>query len=252
MSCELADLTLEDEASFRHVGLYRELKRAMVDAKLRFLVARPESGVDRLDSVLLLNLAYWTPDAAAEVLVDDRLAADQLVHSAWHRLAHDALGSAARSADGLLFAEALASAFDVYLVGRLVGHAPESGFLETQVPAMRDAAEAAGLDEAGFERLLDRMVAEPESAFESLRQLLFDTTTALVAAPDLESAAVVLARAADHPMGALLHHYELPSWVLYARAYGSAVDPCDAVRALDRTLRSERDSLAWLERNWLS
>ncbi|MBM4356606.1 MAG: hypothetical protein FJ096_00695 [Deltaproteobacteria bacterium] len=247
----LAELTLVDEGSFRHVGLYRELKRKMTACDLRFLVPTAASRLDRPDAVTLLNLAFWSPDDVAEVLVDEVLTADQLAHNAWHRLAHDALGDHARTADGMLFAESIASAFDVYLVGRLVGHAPDSEFLETQVPAMHDAAEAAGLDDAAFEGLVARMQAEPERSFEELRQLLFDTATALVPAVDIHQAAAILASATSHPMAALLHHYELPTWVLYARAYGSSTTPCDAVRALDHELREATDSLALLEARWL-
>ncbi len=247
----LSELSIEDEGSFRHVGIYRELKQAMLARGMRFLIPNEGSGVESYESVLLLNLAFWSPDEAAEVLVDDRLTADQLAHNAWHRLAHVALGEHARTAEGLLLAECVASAFDVYAVGRLVGHAVESDFLETQVPAMRDAAEAAGLSQAGFEALLGRMVENPERAFEDLRQLLFDTTSALVAAPTVGRAAEILAANSKHPMAPLLHHYELPTWVLYARAYGTSQGPCEAVRAIDRELRAAVDPIAWLETHWI-
>lgn len=251
-SLGLDDLTLTDEGSYRHVGIYRELKQAMSARGLRFLVPTEGSGVDRYGSVLLLNLAFWQPEDVAEVLVDDVLAADQLAHNAWHRLAHAALGEHARTADAILLAESIASAFDLYLVGRLVGHAPDSEFLETQVPAMREAAENAGVDAAGFEAIVERAVANPEQAFEQLRQLLFDTSTALVRARGVEEAAAILAIAAKHPMGALLHHYELPTWVLYARAYASSAEPSDAVRTIDRELRGAADPIDWLERHWLA
>ena len=39
----------------------------------------------------------------------------------------------------LFFAESIASAFDVYLVGRLIGQRPDSDFLQTQLPIMREA-----------------------------------------------------------------------------------------------------------------
>lgn len=251
-SASLADLSIEDERSFHHVGLYRELKRAMVERDLRFLVAVPGGGVDRYEDTLLLNLAFWHPDEVSEVLVDELLTADQLAHNAWHRLANEHLEEHARTADGILFAESVASAFDVYLVGRLVGNAPDAEFLESQVPAMREAAEAAGLDEAGFAALVAWMQAEPERAFEELRQLLFDTTTALVAAHDIHHAAAVLEAQAKHRMAPLLHHYELPTWVLYARAYGTSRAPCEQVRSFDRELRGVSDPLALLEERWLA
>jgi len=250
-SVSLSDLDIEDERSFRHVGIYQSLKRAMVARGLTFLVPTEGSGIDRYESVLLLNLAFWSPDDVAEVLIDERLTADQLAHNAWHKLAHAALGEDARTAEGILFAECVASAFDVYSVGRLVGHAVDSDFLETQVPAMREAAENAGLDEEGFEALVARTIENPERAFEELRQLLFDTTTALVSAPGLTKAAEVLAAASSHPMAPLLHHYELPTWVLYARAYGTSQGRSETVRAMDRALREAADPMAWLEKHWV-
>ena len=68
--------------------------------------------------------------------------ADVVAHAAWHYLAARALAPAAGrslSVDALFLGEAIASAFDVYLVGRLLGHAPRSTFLETQVPAMAES-----------------------------------------------------------------------------------------------------------------
>ncbi len=251
----LADLTLEDERSFRHVGVYHELKRVFTAAAPTFCV--PATSALGPDAARVLNLALWRPGGVAEVLPDEHLTADQLAHNAWHLVAHGALGAHADAADGMLLAEAIASAFDVYLVGRLIGHGPDAEFLATQVPAMSDAAHAAGLDEAGFARLLERMAAEPERCFEELRALLFDTATALVGAAGasgmagLHAASEILGRAAAAPLGALVHHYELPTWVLHARAYATSLAPCEPVRAVDRALRGAEDAVAWLERAWL-
>jgi hypothetical protein len=56
-----------------------------------------------------------------------------------------------------------------------------------------------------------------------------------------------------HPFAALLHHYELSNWVLYARAYvGRAPGPDERVRAVDQALRAEGDALAWLTSEWLT
>lgn len=247
----LSELEIDDERSFRHVGIYQELRDAFAAMDGAFLVPHEGGPLAHYDAVSLLNLAFWNPDGVAEVLVEPRLTADQVAHNAWHALAHRALGRNARSADGMLLAEAVASAFDLYLVGRLIGHAPSSEFLETQVPAMCDAAMAAGLDEAGFEALLQQSAAEPERSFESLRQLLFDTATKLARARDADAAAEILAGAATHPMAPLLYHYELTTWVLYARAYATSVEPNPEVRALDEALRVAPDAIAWLEHHWL-
>jgi hypothetical protein len=241
----LADLTIEDERSLAHVAIYSDLKRWMMRRDVRFFVM--EGG--RTDHALLLNLAFWRPGEVAEVLRDDVITADQVAHNAWHALAADALGEAARSVAGLLLAESIASAFDIYLVGRLVGHAPESAFLATQVPAMAEAAFEAGLEEEAFEALLEEASREPEGSFESLRQLLFDAARELNDCSDVEAAREVLARFDEHPWSALLHHYELSTWVLFARCYGEGDDA--PALAVDGELRAASDSIAWLEGQWL-
>ncbi len=244
-------LTIEDEASFRHVGLYADLKKVLRIAKYPFKLM-PEASA-RWDHALLLSLTFWGADGG-DVLVDEHLPADVVAHVAWHHLAGKALGKPGvpLSADALFLGEAIASAFDVYLVGRLLAHSPQSEFLETQVPAMADAADAAGLDSAGFDALLQSMAADPERAFEDLRQLLFDVTTDLVACSDTEAALTVLSRHESRRFGALLHRYELSNWVLYARAYASAaLAPDPAVRAIDAKLREAEVALDWLTAAWV-
>ncbi|MCC6528280.1 MAG: hypothetical protein IT373_36890 [Polyangiaceae bacterium] len=258
---DLDGLDIDDEGSFRHVALYADLKRLVRAARLPFRVAAAEGPLAHWDAVLVLNHTQWTPAQAVEVLAEPRVPADVLCHRAWHYAAAEALGPHAYTADGLLLGEAVASAFDLYLVGRLLGHAPGSSFLESQVEAMRDAADAAGLDAEGFEALLARASAEPERAFESLRALLFDAATGLSAAADVDAAAEVLARAAARDHGPLLYHYELRNWVLFARAQARAsvpggsgarlADPTPEVRAIDAELRAAPDPIAWLDAHWL-
>ncbi|MCC6552591.1 MAG: hypothetical protein IT372_06140 [Polyangiaceae bacterium] len=254
----LDDLTIDDERSFRHVGLYADLKEVLRRDGYRFRV--PVSGAS-WDRVLFLNLTFWSPSDPADVLEGDHIAADVVAHVAWHHLTSRALcpgadpalaGAAPRlTADGLLLGEAIASAFDLYLVGRLLGHSPGSELLETQVPAMAEAAEAAGLAEEGFEALLGEIAADPERAFEDLRSLLFDVTTALVRCDSLTRAAELLDGFGGRRFAALLHHYELSTWILHARAHGASLDPDPAARDIDAALRAAPVSLDWLEARWL-
>jgi hypothetical protein len=117
---------------------------------------------------------------------------------------------------------------------------------------MAEVAEAAGLDEEGFEALIEGIAADPDRAFEDLRALLFDVATALVGCPGPDAAAAVLERFDEHRFGALLHHYELSNWVLYARAYApGALGPDPAVRAIDAALRAAPVALDWLQKEWL-
>ncbi len=244
----LDDLRIEDERSFRHVGLYEELKRALRRDGYRFRVLDGASW----DRVLFLNLTFWDPSEQGVVLAEAMIPAVVVAHVAWHHLARRALGPAGASADGLFLAESVASAFDLFLVGRLLGHAPDALFLETQVPALAEAAQAAGLSESAFEALLEAIAADPDRAFEDLRALLFDAATTLVSCAGVSAAADALARLDAHRFGPILHHYELSNWVLYARAHAtSALAPDPRVRDVDRALRAAPNALDHLERTWI-
>jgi hypothetical protein len=247
-------LTIEDERSFRHVELYGDLKAVLLRDRYTFRVL-PEAVAGRWDRALFLNLTFWGANEGGDVLVDDEIPADVVAHAAWHHLAAKALSDAPKTplgSDALFFGEAIASAFDVYLVGRLLGHSPDSSFLGTQVPAMADSASAAGLSEDDFDALLQSIADDPDRAFEDLRSLLFDATTSLAACADANAALVAMERFSGHRFEPLLHHYELSNWILYARAYargGISVD--ERVRSVDRELRAANASLDWLSANWV-
>ncbi len=244
----LDKLQIEDDDVFRGVGLYRDLKDVLATAGYRFAV--PEAGAKDAywSRVLFLNLTFWGGQDA-DVLLDKHVPADVIAHVAWHHLARRELGG---GADASFLGEAIASAFDLYLVGRLLEVAPECGFVETQVPALSDAALDAGMSEAGLERELQAIVADPERAFEDLRALLFDAATLLVGSVDVDTAAARLAGLSERRFYPLLHHYELSNWILHVRARaGGQVAAEPAVRAIDAELRAAKDSLAWLEARWV-
>lgn len=250
----LADLEIEDEASFRHVGLYADLKAVVSGLGPTFLAPAEGSSLS-WDRALLLNLVYWAP-GTSDVLTSRVIAADVVMHVGWHELANRFVAS---SVEGHLLGESIASAFDIYLVGRLLGHSPESEFLESQVARMSEAASEAGLDEDQFQALLTSASAHPEAAFELLRQLLFDASCALSAADSAERGLQILASFDDHPYAGLLHHFELATWVLRSKLESSAAPSLDVppapagrdARAVDQDLRASGDSLAWLERAWV-
>jgi hypothetical protein len=258
------DLAVADEAAFRHVALYADLKEVLARDAYPFRVLRG-AAAGRADRALLLNLSFWAADAGGDVLAGESIEADVVAHAAWHHLAARAFAprtggaSAPRAAsaralsvDALFLGEAIASAFDVYLVGRLLGHAPRSTFLETQVPAMAETASAAGLSERAFGVLLADLARRPERAFEDLRQLLCDATAALYACRDAEQANAALGALDGHRFSVLLHRYELSNWVLYARAYGRRKGDDPRVRAVDRALRKAKAPLDWLAARWIT
>jgi hypothetical protein len=256
----LDQLHIEDERSFRHVGLYEALKQSLRRDGYRFRV--PEGAPVSWARALFLNLTYWDAVEQGDILPEAAIPADVVAHVAWHHLAARSLGPA--GPDTLLFAEAIASAFDLFLVGRLLGHAPEAQFLATQVPAMAEVAEAAGLSEARFEALLQEVASDPDRAFEDLRELLFDAATTLMKCSTADAAAAALERFDEHRLGPLLHHYEISNWVLSARAAARDVPPAPepgglgagvdvtGVQALDAALRAAPVALDHLERLWLA
>jgi len=255
----LDDLLIDDEGPFRAIAIYRLLKASLVAARHVFRVPDRDLGWDR---TLFLNLTYWSPREEASVLREPRIAADVVAHTAWHHVATKHLaplaGGLPPSAEALFFAEALASAFDLYLVGRLLPLAPESEFLETQVPVMQEAAEERGLDGDAFAALLKDVVAEPERAFEDLRALLYDAGLALTAAADAREAEAALNALENRRFAVLLHHFQLSNWVLYARAYAGQPGRAGldeeraAIQKLDTTLRQAPSALGWLEERWLA
>lgn len=248
----LDELTIEDEHAFRHVELYADLKEVLRRDAYSFRIL-PEHGSASWDRALFLNLTFWGADEGGDVLVDAHVPADVVAHVAWHRLAAKAFSTspgAPPSVEALFLGEAIASAFDLYLVGRLLGHSPSSSFLATQVPAMAEAAEGAGMGENDFDKLLQEIAEHPERAFASLRELLSDATAALFVSENAESALTVLSAFETHHFGSLLHHYELANWLLYARAYGST-EPAPKARAVERSLRETQDPLQWLTDLWI-
>jgi hypothetical protein len=246
-------LTIDDEDSFRHVGLYADLKAVLVRDGYRFRVL-PEPSAGRWDRAVALNLTFWGTDDGGDILVDDHVPADVVAHVAWHHLAARALppGPGERpGADALFLGEAIASAFDVYLVGRLLGHSPQSSFLETQIAAMADTAAEAGVSDDEFEALLAGIAEDPDGAFDELRTLLFDVSRALHGCAGAEDALGVFAGFDSHRFGALLHRYELSNWVLYTRAYATRRIGGDTrVETVDHALR-KGGGLEWLTQAWV-
>lgn len=251
----LDELTIDDERSLAGVALYARLKRALTKGGHRFHVPDARTSVS-WDRALFLNLTYWSATEGADVLQEPRIAADVVAHAAWHHVANDRLarltGQSRPCVEAMLLSESIASAFDLYLVGRLLVSHPDSEFVTSQVPIMAECAEVAGLSDAGFEALMESVADDPERAFGELRALLYDASVALFACGDGPSAQRVLEGFEAHRFAALLHHYQLSNWILYGRAYGAPnAEASRAVGAVHEALKSAPDAIAWLDREWL-
>ncbi len=256
---DLDALTIDDEASFASIPMYPQLKEALARSGQRFYLPSGEEAAS-WDRTVFLNLTFWGGPDSGDVLTDASLPADVVAHTAWHHLAGDALADApanagpagAASAAAMLFGEAIASAFDLYLMGKLLVAAPESDFIVSQMPIIAEVAENAGLPERAFTALVEQISREPERAFEDLRALLVDVTAALLQVRDAPAAALTLESFSAHRFYPLLHHYQLSNWILYARAYGAKGADNARVTALDAELRAAPSSLQWLCDHWLA
>jgi hypothetical protein len=249
-------LTIDDAEAFADLGLYRELERVVREGGLRFRVAREGSAHATWSRVLFLNLTFWhgTPTEAgregtADVLCERRIPADVVAHVGWHHLAAKALGG--RSAEAALLGEAIASAFDLYLLGTTLRTGRASSFEETQTEAMAAALAEHGYDERDVSRWLEEVAEEPERAFESLRALLFDVSTGLLSCETVDDAVEVFDRHGRARFAPLLHHFELSNWVLHTRAHGLDRTVDAGVRAVDAGLRAHENPLEWLREAWV-
>ena len=243
----LDELRIGDERSMRKLALYLRLKQRLVADAYRFRVSDERIGWDR---AALLNLSFWSPDDTADVIVERALPADVVMHVAWHHVARRGLGRAGNTVDGMLLGESIASAFDAYVIGRLLTDAPRSPILESQVEAMRDSLPLTG---PALGRLLAVLAADPNRAFGSLRAFLFDVATSLSRARGIDDAARRLAAVDAHEFASLLPHYNVSNWVLHSRAYGPPIGAkIDArIARIDRALRKAPIGLDWIEREWL-
>lgn len=247
----LRELTIDDARALRGVALYNALRQSLVDDGFLFRIPAAGHALP-WRRASFLNLTFWSAAEPSDVLTDDHIPADVVCHVAWHHLARKALAHGPLSADAMFLGEAIASAFDLYLIGRLLHHVPDAEFLETQVPAMTDCALEAGLSEDDVAALFESAAEDPERAFEDLRALLFDVTSTLLTARSVDDAAALLHSFSAHRFAPLLHHFEISNWILYVRAYApDRLAPDPAVRALDASLRAAPVSLDWLESHWL-
>lgn len=245
-------LSIDDERAFEHMALYAPLARVVRESGLTFRVAPAGSPQATWARTLFLNLTFWHGDDASDVLSERRVPADVVAHIAWHHLAKGALAGASSSAEAMLLGESIASAFDLYMVGTLLAAQQECDFLASQMDAITAALEDAGYDERDAALRFERAAMDPAGAFESLRALLFDVSTALLEARSLDEATAVFDRFESHPDTPLLHHYELSNWILHCKAYADG-DAISAQIARDThiALREAGSSIQWLDERWL-
>lgn len=243
----LDQLHIRDEAAIIGLPVYLQLKRRLITDGYRFRVPGAGDDPPGWGRTVFLNLTWWNAGDAQDVLEGPEIDADVVAHVGWHHCLRAHLGADAACADGLFFGEAVASAFDLYLIGSALGVAEGSSLIETQVPLLVDTLADAGLDAEDAQAVIEDVAEDPVRAFEELRALLFQVGTELVQARGVDEAVERLHAVRRHRFAPLLHRFELSNWLLYARAWaGDALEPRPAVRALDAALRESPDPLGLL------
>ena len=202
----------------------------------RFLCFPESKGIARL-----INLVHWDVDARREYVDGTGIHADQVIHLAVHHVLSHLSGSDTPHA--MLFAECLASATDLYLVGKLarVGH--ETDFV-------RDTLESFGMyydmyagDENAMETLITSLVDAPFQAMVRAADYLYrfggrllNPTVEYVPLRDMES----------HYYYPLTHHYNMANWMLTIRArFPGPTDVVDLGREWSWFCRDEPSFLAY-------
>lgn len=168
----------------------------------------------------LVNLLAWDPSDHLEYLDNNSIEADQVLHFAMHQLAEHTWGSA-RAVD-LITAEALASAVDIYLLGKLAEAGEEPGFLIDTLDSWGFFYEQYA-DEDRLKQLLQNMIDDPFASFQRLTRFLIKATLPLLRLNDGTALSKHLAECEAEDFYPLLHHYNVTNWVLAVRARGLPV-----------------------------
>ncbi len=239
-----SELVIEDEADYRAAGLGRLLALScgfLERAGVRFGVMPEGRGTARLASLL-----SWQVAERLELLDEACVASDQLVHFALHQMVDRRLGHDDPYA--VLLAETIASASDLYLLGKLAATDREPAFLVDTMESFSAWFELYAGDPDDLERLLASTVADPYAAMRSLCRYLLAATAPLLYPRDERSVTDTLTKAARDRAYPLLHHYNTTNWVLSIRArYPRPAAPAEAVDLLAALPESEEGLYGALE-----
>ena len=187
----------------------------------------------------LVNLLQWDVGQQREYLDGDIVAADQVVHFALHQIWDKKIGSA--HPHTMLFAECMASASDLYLLGRLSQAGEETDFLMDTLESFGSYYEMYGTEEQ-LEELVTRIVEAPfETMIEAAAYLYHLGCRLLEPSTDMGA----LLEFQDHLMYPLAHHYNISNWILTIRnRLPQNPAPLDPAEVMDHLPRTEKD---WLQ-----
>jgi hypothetical protein len=176
-------------------------------ANHRFAVIAEGRGMARL-----LNLLCWDAASGTEFLDDQEMPADQAIHMAIHQVIERDLGST--TPEHMLLAETIASASDLYLLGKLAKAGEETAFVTETMESFSFYYETYAAKAEHLETLLQAVLTSPFMAMSQVADFLFET--GLLLFQPLSNAEALRACTA-HAFYPLIHHYNITNWIMAIR-----------------------------------
>lgn len=224
-----------ERANVEALGLLCDWLR---DRDLKFTLFPDSRGRARL-----LNLMDWNVQSGHEYLDGDAIFADQVLHVGLHHAVDACLE---KSAAAMLFAEALASASDLYALGMLSKAGEETDFVADTMESFAAFYEMYG-EEQQLERLLKRTTRDPYKAMLEVCNFLYDTLLPMLYPAQAHTAIEVLAKAETSDLYPLLHHFNTSNWVFLIRRAFDQLSGEAAVEGLRKQLSKGPAAFnAWL------
>jgi len=240
----IAEITLEDRAEYAAAGL-----DGLVAAAVKLLAA---AGVELglmpagKGSARLANLLAWRVEDGLELIDDLVCPCDQVIHMAAHQWMDSELGH--DDPHGVLTAEAVASAVDFWLLGRLADAGREPDFIAETLESFTFYFERYGGGDRALEALLETVLAEPWTATSRLVRYLSETGSRLLYPTGPERLITDVGDLVGDDLYPLLHHYNMGQWIAAMRArFPEPRAPRDRVRRFQLP-ETEEAMIAALER----
>lgn len=203
----IEELPVLERDAFLEAGidLLTYCERVLRAKKVGAVVLDSAPGVARI-----INLLSWSVNDRREYLDQPEVFADQVIHFAAHQVVAEVWG--AETPASMLFAEAVASACDLYCLGKLSAAGVETEFMADTLASFADYYEQYAAEEEDYESVLERLLEGPHEAMAELAEFLYDTGAQLCRAKDEAEMAEVLIPLADEIWYPMLFHYQVVHW----------------------------------------
>ena len=229
---QLEDLEVYEAETYRKANIklldYAHLLLSQMQTKA--ILFADSKGIARI-----ANLLLWEAGKGQEFIDGHGIYADQLIHSAIHQLLEHVLGS--KHPLNMLFAECLASASDIYLLGKLSQAGQETDFLHDTLESYGSYYELYAHQDEDFVTTLNAIRRKPFETMIALADYLFEFCEPLLYPQTVRDSTLPLVMAERCHFYPLVHHYNISNWILtirgkHAKPPSAPPAALDAIRAL--------------------